>query len=273
VGTLGRLTADQLDLTPGTYDFEQTITDTLGNLGTPDDGFDSYLADTITLLSTVGTPGDSLLDDLNLAAGIGGSIDPLSLQGDATSLPDSLAEGDAILSDVGALNGSAGVPAPPPPSGGSGGVESDCTKRGAQYGYSKQGTFPGVQCDIVPVFAVLRVQDGPCTYKAFIAGGFGASFPAKIVSFTLLTGDASVWRLRFHTEGPSDGTQIDYYDVTIAPKLLPALRRDVRSELRNPGPPKPTPSQIPSHFDATGRLVTSSPSKTYTVCMSVDCIP
>jgi hypothetical protein len=116
MGTFPLLTADQLDLTRDTYDFTQTTTDTLGNLGTPDDGFDSYVADTIALLSTVGTPGDSLLEDLNLAAGIGGSIDPLSLQADATSLPASMAEGDAILSDVGALNGGAGAA---PPGGGS----------------------------------------------------------------------------------------------------------------------------------------------------------
>lgn len=119
MGHFPQLTADQLDLAVDTFDFEQSLSDTLGDLGTPADGFDSYVNDTIFLLAAMGDPSSSLVDDLTLAASIGSSIDPLSLQGDATSLPASLAAGDSVLSDANALLGSVG--AVPPTGGGSGG--------------------------------------------------------------------------------------------------------------------------------------------------------
>lgn len=123
MGTWPTLTAADLDLTVDTWDLTQTLSDTLGDLGTSADGFDSYVNDTVILLSSFGDLGGSLLDDLNLAAGIAASIDPTSLDADAASLPASLATGDAIAADAQALlNGVA----PPPPVGGGGTGSGAC---------------------------------------------------------------------------------------------------------------------------------------------------
>lgn len=118
MGAWPLLTTADLDLTLNRWDLTQTLSDTLGDLGTPADGFDSYLNETITLLSGLENLGGALLEDLNLAAGIAGTIDPTSLNSDAASLPASLAAGDAIVADANALLGSVG---PPPPAGGGGG--------------------------------------------------------------------------------------------------------------------------------------------------------
>src|SRR5882762_4752378 len=120
MGAWPLLTTADLDLTLDRWDLTQTLSDTLGDLGTPADGFDSYLSDTITLLSGLENLGGSLLDDLNLAAGIAGTIDPTSLNSDAASLPGTLATGDAIVADSNALLGAV-TPPPQPPGGGGGG--------------------------------------------------------------------------------------------------------------------------------------------------------
>jgi hypothetical protein len=117
VGTFPNLTLADLDLTVDTWDLQQTLLDTLGDLGTDADGFDSYLSDTFLLMAGFGDLSGSLLDPLNLAVGIAGSIDPHSLDSDALSLPASLATGDAIVADANALVGTVG-PAPPPSGGG-----------------------------------------------------------------------------------------------------------------------------------------------------------
>ena len=122
MGTWPNLTPADLDLTVDTWDLQQILADTLGDLGTPADGFDGYLSDTLLILADY--PGDigSLLDDVGLAVGIAGLIDPNSLAGDAASFPASLAEGDAIVAAANALAGSVGPP--PAPGGGGGSVGS-----------------------------------------------------------------------------------------------------------------------------------------------------
>lgn len=273
MGTWPRLTADQLDLNIDTFDFEQSLSDTLGDLGTSKDGFDSYLADTSILLSTVGNPGDSLADDLNLAASVGGSIDPNSLLPDAVSLPATLAAGDSILADASALAGGVAEPAPPgaaptPPAQSS----SDCSNRTNQYGLSTPGNF-AVRVDARDTFQVLRVQDGPCTYsQAQTPQSGGTSFP-RIASFTLQSGDSTVWRLSHHQQRFSDGSVVDFYDVTITPKLLAAQPRPQIATPNRVGAPPSPPTQSKSHFDAVGVLTMTNPNRTLNVCMSVDCIP
>jgi hypothetical protein len=272
VGTLGRLTADQLDLDRDTFDFTQSLSDTLGDLGTSRDGFDSYVADTSILLSTVSTPGSSFDEDLNLAASVGSSIDPNSLQADAASLPATIAAGQSILADASALAGGVAEPAPPGAAPAPTQSSSNCSARTNQYGLSTPGAFPGVRVDARDTFQVLRVQDGPCTYsQAQYPTGAGSSWP-RISSFTLSSGDATVWRLGHHQERASDGTLVDLYDVTITPKLLAAQPRpQIVTPNRSGGAPQP-PAQSKSHFDAVGVLVISNPARTLNVCMSVDCI-
>lgn len=272
MGTFGRLTADQLDLNRDTFDFTQTLSDTLGDHGTARDGFDSYLAETGILLSGVGNPGTSFDEDLNQAATVGSSIDPNSLLPDAVSLPATIAAGNAILADAGALAGGVAEPAPPgaapPPAQSS----SNCQERTNQYGLSTPGTFPGVRVDARDTFQVLRVQDGPCTYsQAQYPSTGNTSFP-RIASFTLTSGDPTVWRLGHHQERASDGTLVDLYDVTITPKLLAAQPRPQIVTPNLAGAPPAPPTQSRSHFDAVGVLVMTSPNRTLNVCMSVDCI-
>lgn len=114
MGHFPRLTAAALDLTPVTPDFTQTITDTLGSLGTSADGFDAYLAATLAGLSSGGDLGSSLDGDLGLAAGILSLINPNSLASDMASLPASLAEGDVVVASANALLVSTGVTTPAP---------------------------------------------------------------------------------------------------------------------------------------------------------------
>jgi hypothetical protein len=272
MGTFGRLTADQLDLNIDTFDFTQSLSDTLGDLGTSKDGFDSYVADTIVSIAATGNPGDSMIDDLNLAASVSSSIDPNSLQADAASLPATLAAGDAILADAGALAGGVAEPAPPGAAPPSAQTQSNCSARTNQYGLSTPGTFPGVRVDARDTFQVLRVQDGPCTYsQAQYPSTGNTSFP-RIASFTLTSGDPTVWRLGHHQERASDGTLLDLYDVQITPKLLAAQPRPQIVTPNLAGAPPAPPAQSKSHFDAVGVLVMTSPNRTLNVCMSVDCI-
>lgn len=256
MGSFPRLTPDQLDLSEDTFDFTQSITDTLGPLGTSADGFDAELLDLGTVLNAAGDPGAALDDDLGQAGAIASSINPNSLADDAASLPASLAEGDSILSDAGTLLGSV-QSVPPPPSGGAGGGQgtaapsTNCTQRTNQYGLSQKGTFPGVKCDWPLTFQVFRVQDGPCTYSADVAAVAGHSTPPQIVSFTLVSGDPTVWKLNHHRSNVGEGQTADFIDVTVTPKV----------------------SGAKSHFDGVAVLVTTNPSQTLHVCMSVDCIP
>jgi len=256
MGAFPLLTAAQLDLSQDVFDFQQTISDTLGQLGTTGDGFDQDMLDLGALLTVAGDPGDAIDGDLGLATTIASSIDPNSLAGDAASLPASLAEGDSILSDAHALSGAV-QPAPAPPTGSGGGTggssapSSDCGKRTNQYGLSKPGAFPGTVCDAHLTFQVLRAQDGPCTYSAAPAPAAGSLSLPQIVSFTLVQGDPTIWSLGHKTLQASDGTPYDVYTVTIHPRVT---------------------GQAAS-FWGVGRLVTSSPSQSLNLCLSVDAIP
>ena len=150
---------------------------------------------------------------------------------------------------LGNLLGAAALPPPPAPGGGPTTPSSDCSQRTNQYGLSQQGTVPGVtQCDWRLVFQVLRVQDGPCTYRAAPAAGVGATGIPQIISFTLAIGDTNVWSVFKDTQTASDGT---VYDV-IAVKI--------------------TPTQ-PGHYDALAGLHITEPDRQWNVCLSVDFIP
>src|SRR5882762_11249043 len=167
MGAWPLLTTADLDLTLDRWDLTQTLSDTLGDLGTPADGFDSYLSETVTLLSGLENLGGSLLDDLNLAAGIAGTIDPASLNSDAASLPASLAAGDAIVADANALLGSVG---PPPPVSGGGGAP-------APSGPSQQA------CEATLGFPSFPPTQTP--YSQTIKFRAGNGYPINIQSITL----------------------------------------------------------------------------------------
>lgn len=174
MGTWPNITPADLDLTVDTWDLQQILSDTLGDLGTPADGFDGYLSDTLVILADY--PGDigSLLDDLGLAVGISSLIDPNSLAADAASFPASLATGDAIVADATALAGSVGPP--PPPSGGGGGGGGGTPPASVSYSY-KASIFsneivqwPCVVCANVGVPSAGGFVPTPVTLPLIIRG-------------------------------------------------------------------------------------------------------
>jgi hypothetical protein len=256
MGTFPLLTDDLLDTSRQQFDFTQSLTDALGTLGTGADGFDEYLADTTTIIlggSTLGVLNDI---DLGTAGEIANSIDPNSLLDVGAALPGYLAEGEAIVTDASTLLAAITGPPTPPGGGGGGGgggstPSSDCSHRTNQYGLSATGTFPGVKCDQKLTFQILRVQDGPCTYSAYVPAHNAVSSSVRVVSFSLISGDSTVWSLGSHIAHASDGTPYAAYDVTVTPKV----------------------SGAKSHFDGVAVLVTQNPNQQLHFCMSVDCIP
>lgn len=248
MGRFARLTDDQLDLTTDVPNFMGDITNDLGNLGTHTDGFDLVFEDLATQVGTAVDAGGVLDDDLGALDTSVPGIAPNSLDSDHASLPGTLSEGNAILSDSSDLLGSV-TPAPQPPGGGGAPPpSSDCGKRTNKYGISKKGSFPGVKCDWQLTFQVLRVQDGTCTYSADPSPPPGASTTVVIQSFALVQGDASVWSLGHHTFHPDNAPALDVIDVKVTPGT-------------------------PGHFDAVGVLNTTRPTQKLHVCMSVDVIP
>ena len=256
MGTFPLLTDDLLDTSRQQFDFTQSLTDTLGDLGTSADGFDAYLSDTIAILLASRGLDDAINSDLGIAGNIANLIDPNSLNDVTAALPGYIATGNAIASDATTFLAAITGPPTPPTSGPGGGtgapaLSTDCGKRTNQYGLSTTGVFAGVVCTAKMALQVLRVQDGPCTYSAAPAPSPGATRLPTITSFTLVSGDATVWTLGHHTEQASNGTPFDVFDIGVTPKVTGAR----------------------SHFDAVGRLVLANPSQTRTYCISVDCIP
>jgi hypothetical protein len=120
MGRFPRLTDDQLDLTTDAPDFMGDITNDLGNLGTHTDGFEVVFEDLVTQIGNAGDVGSALDDDLDTLGTSVPQVDPNSLDSDRASLPATLSEGNAILSESSDLLGTI-TPTPQPPGGGGGG--------------------------------------------------------------------------------------------------------------------------------------------------------
>jgi hypothetical protein len=147
MGPFPLLTDDLLDTSRQNFDFTQSLTDTLGDLGTPQDGFDAYLADTISILLASGPIGILIDGDLGTAASIAGLINPNSLDDVTAALPGYLAEGDAIVTDASALlEAITGAPTPPTSGGGGGGGASSCVTQ--DFGTVPSGTTKTIQLNI-----------------------------------------------------------------------------------------------------------------------------
>ena len=224
MGAWPLLTTADLDLTLNTWDLTQTLSDTLGDLGTPADGFDSYLSETVTLLSGLDNLGGSLLEDLNLAAGIAGTIDPASLNSDAASLPASLAAGDAIVADANALLGSVG---PPPPA--STGVVCDAST-----------TFPDVTFGGPAVVVNGSFTNGnttPLTLQSLVLtqddGGPFSINPALPV--TLQPG--ATWTFPLTIQSQPKGTWHGHLDLTTSDRTAPSVGCITVTIADTPAPP------------------------------------
>lgn len=250
----------------------------VGNAGDSSDGFESIFS----------TLAAHLADAPNFLSGFDGVLSDVAATGDPANIPFEQQFSDSLTATI-----SQGQPDfdafaahltgnNPPASGGGGGGASggggsaasgDCHQRSNQWGLSQFGAFPGVACDWKMPFQVMRVQDGPCTLSTFISPPAGQTSWPRVVSFTLQSGDPTVWQLGHHQERASDGTLVDLFDITVTPKLLPVQPRPQIAAQPQAVTGHPPPTQSTSHFDAVGVLVTSNPSQTQNVCMSVDCIP
>lgn len=173
MGTFPILTADLLDLTIDIPDFQDTINNTLGNAGTPSDGFDGAVSDVLSILAAAPALLAIMDDDGGVLGGILGLIDPNSLDADAASFPASVATGNSIISDSNDLLGSIGGAAPPPaPSSGGGGPSTgtiDC--------------FTDTNCDSIVTFGGLNSSSLPCTIIAQLPNNY--SVPMHVTGVTI----------------------------------------------------------------------------------------
>jgi hypothetical protein len=231
------------------------VNDELGNAALPTDGFDSIFDELVAIVEGLDQALGVLAGELVSAFGEADTIDAAPVGDTLTGFAGALPASSSAVDDLGTLLAGTTPPAPTGGGGGGGGgsgpPSTNCSQRTNQYGISATGAFPGVTCDVKDTFQVLRVQDGPCTYSAVMYPTAGHPGFPRITSFTLVTGDPTVWKLAHHQEKASDGTLVDLYDITVTPKI----------------------AGNQSHFDATGRLVMTQPARTLTVCMSVDFIP
>ena len=267
-----------VDLTFTPPQYTSDLNSTLGNIGTNTDGTLELLNALMLAAATTQFGIDALdsgLVDLGVLAIDAGKVWEADFAG---TLASAISGGDAAIAAVGADLSPTGEPSSGggTGSGGSGGgnaPSSDCSNRTNQYGISKTGSFPGVNCFLTDRFQVLRVQDGPCTYRGNIGNDPGHLDLPTYSSFTLLQGDSTVFALSRITLQATDGTPYDMYQITITPKLLPVVSPRPRGPVPAAISPKPVPMQNPTHFDAVGALVVSNRNETLMICISVDCIP
>lgn len=165
MGAWPKLTSDQLDVSTDTFDFQQSLSDTLGDFGTEKDGFDALVNEVTTELQGQGDPGSSMDEDLAAASAIAGTIDPHSLDADIASLPASLAEGDAVLHDANALLGSVTSPAPAPTAPAPAPAVCDHIDFGTTTGFSqpisRTATYTNSRAQTVTIRSVTLSPDAP----------------------------------------------------------------------------------------------------------------
>jgi hypothetical protein len=245
------------------------VLDTLGNAATPDDGFDQVATDAATIVDALDSALSTLGALLGDAFAEADTIDAAPVGDTVSGFAGSLGVSSAAVDSLG--NTLASVTATPGGGGGGGGTtqQSGCDT----HGVSTLGDFVGQHCDFKLPWGVASVADGPCYHKTPVTPQIGhLNFPV-IKSFTLQSGDASVWRLGFHSERATDGTLVYYYDVTVTPKLLVATESPIHPLAIGPKPPPNQKFHVPSHFDAVAVLVLDNPSVTQYLCLSLDVIP
>lgn len=218
MGPFPILTDDLLDTSRQQFDFTQSLTDTIGDLGTDADGFDSAVADTIAAVVAGQGLAGLLDDDLGIATGIAGLIDPNSLSDVAAALPGYLATESAIVTDTGALL-QAIAPAPTPPSGGGGGGGTPTQSANCgSYGLSSiLLSDPTQNCFAATTLPVVNIADGPCTF-IFLMDGSSFAGKATVYSTALQSGDAQLFSISNDTVTAADGvTPVSRVLVKVSP--------------------------------------------------------
>ncbi|SRR6266852_5744368 len=101
-----------LPLQPG---FAQLVTDTLGNVATPTDGFDDVMGEAIAIVDALDTALGGLALDLLSSFAEADAIDAAPVSDTAAGFTASLAPSSAAVDALGVLLGSATGPVPPVP--------------------------------------------------------------------------------------------------------------------------------------------------------------
>lgn len=260
-----------IDTRTPTPQYSADFASIVGNAADNSDGFEDIFS----------TMAGHLADAPNFTAGIDLAISDLGNVGDPMHTPFEQDFSDSLHASISQGQGdfdafAVHLTGNNPPASGGGGTGSGGPTTGncgANNPLSTTGAFTGVKCDQKQTFRVLNVSGGACSYKQPQTPRDGGTSWPRIQSFTLQSGDATVWTLGHHQEKFSDGTLVDHYDITVTPKLLPAVGRNLAPARIGVPAPDPHPVQNPSHFDAVGVLVTTHPNTTQHICMSVDCIP
>src|SRR6266446_6527215 len=99
-----------LPLQPG---FAQLVTDTLGNVATPTDGFDDVMGEAIAIVDALDTALGLLAADLLDTFAEADTIDAAPVSDNAAGFTASLAVSSALNDQLGTLLGSATGPVPP----------------------------------------------------------------------------------------------------------------------------------------------------------------
>src|SRR6266851_427144 len=160
-----------LPLQPG---FAQLVTDTLGNVATPTDGFDDVMGEAIAIVDALDTALGALALDLLSAFAEADTIDALPVSGTVIAFTASLAPSSAAVDDLGTLLGTA---TPPSPTGGGGGggmtigsatgpVLPCAARQGmgpgacSSYPCTAAGTFTNTGTQVRHISAITLVQTG-----------------------------------------------------------------------------------------------------------------
>lgn len=148
MGAFPLLTDDLLDTSRQQFDFTQSLTDTLGDLGTSADGFDAYLAETIAIILASAPLGGLIDDDLGAAGAIANSIDPTSLDDVTAQVQGWIDTGTGIANDASALLEAITGPPTPPTKGGGGGPTGSSSCATQDFGSVPSGTSKAITINI-----------------------------------------------------------------------------------------------------------------------------
>jgi len=160
-----------LPLQPG---FAQLVTDTLGNVATPTDGFDDVMGEAIAIVDALDIALGALALDLLSAFAEADTIDEQPVDTNILGFVASLTPSDAAVDDLGKLLGTA---TPPRPGGGGGGggmtigsatgpVLPCAARQGmgpgacSSYPCTAAGTFTNGSTQVRHISAITLVQTG-----------------------------------------------------------------------------------------------------------------
>ena len=216
-----------LPLQPG---FSQLASDELSNQATPTDGFDDVLAEALAIVDALDAALGVLGSDLLSAFAEADLIDPAPVGDTVAGFTASLGPSDTSVTNLGTLLSAAGPPAP----GGAGGT-GQAAKCGT-HGQSSIGVYDFKSFDVLFTLPVLSVADGTCVFRNLVspAGGPLTGPTVQATAFTLLTGDATLWKLGVEQAKNPQGEDVWYETFTMTPSKQGHYDATAVATLTNP---------------------------------------